>query len=107
MVMTHAERAERRKQIAEFVEKHNGDVPKAAIKFGVSETTVQTSCLEHGVELQSKVAQRGTTVFMIIAELQRGTPISEAAKLLGVTRQRVGAVRAKCLEHGISLKRRR
>jgi len=104
MVMSHSERAVRRRKIAEYVQQHDGDVPKAAVKFKVSETTVGSACVEYGVETRNRVRQRGTTIYTIIAELQKGGSVADIARKLNVSKQRIGAARKTCLEHGIVLK---
>ena len=106
MTLTHPERRARRKQMAEFVEK-DGSVSAAAKLFSVSSATIRNACLEYGVVPDSQVVQRGTTVFPVIAGLQRGERVADLAEQFKVTKQRVHKIKQLCKEHGIVLKRGR
>jgi uncharacterized protein (DUF433 family) len=102
MALNHKQRCVRRREIAEFV-RQGGGTAAAAKKFGVTIQSVRLACREFGVPI---VARCSSTVYAVIAELQQGGTITIVADKLGITRQRVSFVRKKCLEYGISLKRR-
>jgi transposase len=102
--MNHSERAERRRKIAVYVQQHDGDISKAAVKFKVTESTVKSACLEHGVETRNRVRRQGTTIYTIIADLQKGGTVADIANKLNVSKQRISLARKTCLEHGIVLK---
>lgn len=93
--LSHKERLERRKKIADLV-KGGAPIEYAAKVFGVSTNTVRNSCKNNGVYLPRKAnIHHATKVssFQMLMELLKGKTLQAIADELGVTRQRVGQIR--------------
>lgn len=100
--MTHAERRERRKAIAEFV--RSGKSPHEAARiFGVGRRTVTDACLEHGVT--PLVGHGRPNQLRILSLLFAGSRQSVIARRLSITRQKVGDVATRAAAAGIDIPR--
>ena len=100
VMLTHAERAERRERIAKFCRKHSR--ARAAAQFGVSITLVHSACAEHGVPRSTpEQPLRASTWRIIRLLLKPGTTNVQAAKKAGVTPQRVAQIKTKAERNGV------
>ena len=101
--LTHQERKERRRKIAEFV-RENQDLSAAAEAFGVRPSMVRLSCKEFDVSIPRKnntIASLGS--FQILKALLDGKKPSEIASEHSITRQRVGLVVKSAREAGFAV----
>jgi len=98
MPMTHGERWQRRRKIAEYAKSHSD--AKTSQKFLVTRTTVKAARKEFGVIKQGtqSVSPSG---YAIIADLIRCEPDADVARKLGVTRQFVGQCKNKMKKYGV------
>jgi len=98
--MTHAERCERRRQIAETV-RGGASLKEACKKHGVTATLVYASCAEHDVDLKLRASPR---VLKVIAALQDpGRSLAEIARSFGISPQRVSQIYEEAVTCGIRL----
>ena len=100
--LTHAERADRRRAIANEAKR---GVPVSAIasKYGVSVSTIHGDCVEHDVHpppMHLNVS-RASKSLLIVAELLRGKSPAEIAEQFGTSRQRVHQVKNDAESAGV------
>jgi hypothetical protein len=115
-VIDHKTRRERRRKIAEFVAARNSSaesLPAAVEKFGVTEYTVRASCREHGVEPPARRERRkrpvvlGNPTYDVIAALcNTADTYAVIGERLGVSKQWIAVVYAKCKAAGVPVKNR-
>ncbi len=97
--MTHTERAERRKAIAEHAAKHG--VASAAKKFRVCSGTISESLKAHGVAaLDVAVRRNKPESFQILMDLLLGEVPAEIADKYKISRQRVDQIKTKAKAAG-------
>jgi len=94
--MTHEQRRNRRKQIAEYARTHTDAV--TARRFGVTATTARQSRRENGVVKAHGVP---TSTYRIIAALIRSEKQADIARRECCSRQFVNQVKAKMEKNGI------
>lgn len=98
MSLSHEERKERRKLIAECVAKHG--MFKAMEEFKVSRNTVESSCAEYGVKINEIINHKQRKQMReTAANMCRSMTIEEVAKELKVSEANV---RMACHEFGVS-----
>ena len=92
--LTHAERAERRRRIAEHVRDNGCSISEAARHFGVSVNMVRDSCHEHGVAFtDGRSAQPlGVSTYRIILALLKGEEQASVSRRMRVSPQRVSEI---------------
>lgn len=100
--MTHKERFERRRQIAEYARDHGKS--KAASHFKVSLGTVVAACREHEIKPQEKGKASRTNTFMVLKRLMDGASLTEIGQEMGVSRQYVLIVKRRAESVGIIFK---
>lgn len=98
MTITHKQRAERRRKIAEYAKTHTYEATKQ--KFKVSKHTVYDSCRMLGVVKPDGRANAPST-YKVVAAMILGEKQVEVARRLGVSRQFVNQCRKKMVEHGV------
>ena len=102
--MTHRERAERRRAIAEYVRQTKCTGKEAAKAFGVTHQTVYIACREHGAQTKRPQLPKEAAALrrQKIAEHIRANncTVAEAAKAFGVSYY---AAYVACHEHGVKL----
>lgn len=99
MTLSHEERAERRKQIAEFCK--NNSVADAAKRFGLTSGTIRSACIEHGVQPIRDPSSTGTVQTMrILKRLLDGETQVKLAGEYRVSRQRVQQIQKTAEEAG-------
>ena len=96
MVLSHPERLERRKQIAEYADRCGAK--KAAGRYGVSMATVYNSMVEHGVKSEGAPA-----TLMVCGMIQRGLTNKEIARTMDCSPQRIATVRSNARKVGLDL----
>lgn len=97
--MTHAERRERRKQMAAKV-REGAEPETVAREFRVTLDLVERACKEFKVRLLKR--KTGLRTFRIIALLLQGLSVKTVAEQIGVTYQWVKEVRSDASEAGIT-----
>jgi transposase-like protein len=100
--MTHDERRERRRQIAEAI-RSGSTVAAAMARFGVVRTWVHESCREHGVavaENEARAAGRAARRAAIVAAIRSGDAAKRVARRFGLSASRVSKI---CREEGVPL----
>lgn len=110
--MTHKERWERRRLIAEAIK--GGKAPaEAGHIFGVSETTAMAAAREHGVAKptgrpRGAISGLSVRTWDVIGALRAkpNRPTSYFSKRFKVTRQRIHQIRQDCIKHGLLEPRR-
>ncbi len=95
--MTHTERRDRRRQIAEAV-LCGMEIGKVARDFGIAMAGVYAACREHDVQCALPSTRRRNA---ILAALRDGYSPRDGALMRGVT---VGAVRVLANRHGLRLR---
>lgn len=105
--LTHAERAARRKRIAEFCRSHS--VHAAALEFGVTPSLIRAACAEAGVPCtrDADVKGAGRTIDVVAALLNSTVSYATIAERHRLTRQSVHGIAARCVEAGIKIRPRR
>lgn len=103
--MTHAERRERREQIAAAVAAGE-DLPAITKRFGVCQHTLRWACLEAGVRYPLRVSWKRNAKrhpFDVLAEIKAGKGDADGviAKRCGLTRGRVQQLRAHARRVGL------
>lgn len=98
--LTHEQRRDRRKEIAEYSETHT--VRQAATKFGVTTATVRQSRMEHSLPIKVD----GDSVvpvssYRILAEIIRGRTDKAIAKSHDVSKQFVSQIRLRAGKAGV------
>ena len=98
--LTHAERAQRRRRIAERVRENGCSIDEAAQAFGVSRSMVRDSCHEHGVAFtDGRSAQPlGVSTYRIILALLKGEEQASVSRRMRVSHQRVSEIAASVRE---------
>lgn len=98
--LTQEERADRRKEMADYV-KEGHTAYEAAQEFGVTADTVREACRTFGIEIPHTI---GATTYEIIAALvlEKGT-LKYFARRFNLTHQRISAIKKACIEAGIPL----
>ena len=102
--ISHAERRERRRQIADHVRKHR-DIGLSAREFEVSESTVRKVCIEFGIDTP-KQGNRGRemsgSTYEILADLiNTDKSMKQIAKERELSVQRVSEIASKARQAGI------
>jgi hypothetical protein len=115
--MSHEQRIERRKKIADDFRKllEKGiDIKecyaRTARKYGITTTTVKQACIEHQIKIPrmnnlepgSKTKPSSQTL-MIIADLIRGKKMSDIARDRNLTRQRIFLIKGEAERAGVIL----
>lgn len=103
MTLSHVERAERRRRIADYCRTHTW--PEAAQEFGVSHNTAREACKVHGVEpvrMPHMEPVRPATM-SILAALQNepGRSLADVASAHGISRQRVQEILRRARDAGM------
>jgi len=94
--MTHKQRRKRRERIARAVKR--GTPPaKVAQQHGVTVTTVDNACREHGVGVMTRQERRKRRE-KIARDVQRGTAVALVAERHGVS---FASVHIACRKHGV------
>jgi transposase len=103
MGMTHAEKRERRRKVAEFAVEHGAG--EAAQKYKVSIGTVQHAARENGVRIsQRRDSCRGSLKsFRMLRLMLDGKSMADIAEEFCVSRQRVHQVKKDAIEAGFEL----
>ena len=96
--MDHKARAQRRKEIAEFIQKTN-DIHKAATEFGVSVNTVYMACKENGIAPRKH--QRIRQLEIVASLMKDGARQIDIAEQHGVSKQYINQVYKECKRLGI------
>lgn len=109
MTLTHPQRRARRTEIAHLVA---GGLPvaEAAQQFGVTITTVQNACSEHGVRIRSGRPRRksGARTFDLLADLlSTDDSLRVIAERRRVSKQWVSDILARARAAGIHMPHRR
>ena len=99
--MTHEERFDRRREIAEFC-RLGGSPREACDRFQVCPATVKNACVQAGVQLNTPGGTVGASTLRIVRLLLDGHPPKAICIELGITRQRVSAVKEKAIEAGFT-----
>lgn len=99
--MTHEERAERRRQIAECVKQ--GENPSTvASEFGVTIETVKNACYEYTVQFPKITKNSLSSSLEIIAQLMKGDINQNVlAERFKVSKQRISQIRQEAIKAGI------
>lgn len=106
-ILTHEDRAERRKKIAlYFKQKKGNDVYLAATLFGVTVETVRSACKEHGVDPPIRSSEQyqlpNESTFRIIGLLATTKKsLSQIAQEVGVSTGRVFNILGRCKAGGV------
>jgi CO dehydrogenase/acetyl-CoA synthase alpha subunit len=102
---THMERAERRKDIAEYVKNKQGTIEQAARAFKVTVTTVRQCCTIFGVPtgLSPKNVPHEKTYDVISYLLHNRCTCAQAAEEFGISKQRISAIRDMMRKAGIPI----
>ena len=103
VIMSRAERAERRARIAEFC--RDATVAEAAKRFKVSRFAVYRSCAEHGVELR-RDPDAATVVDAVALVVRTRRSWSAIAEATGITRATVRTIADRCAEAGFKVPER-
>lgn len=98
---SHAHRALRRREIAQWVVAHSATMKEAASEFGVSTTTVSAACRELGVPPKRPPQVKGSSQMKALALLIEGYSQTDAAERLGVSRQFVADCALKARSSGV------
>lgn len=105
MMLSHAQRRERRKQIAEYCRTHTA--AQASVQFRCSTQPVYDSCKEHGVVPRLAEGHGDSTRFstlkMLAALFDTGQTYEQIAERFNATLQRVGKLYNDCRRAGIPL----
>lgn len=101
--LTHEQRTDRRKKIADWIQETASSIQIAAIRFRVSYEFVRGACMEHGVTIPRNAGTLGhKNTLSVIADLCNTTDTQMSiAKRSGITRQRVSYIYKLCLKAGI------
>lgn len=108
MILTHVERAERRKAIAEYAVQY-GEAATAK-KFDVTCWTVRKAAFENGHQLPDRrhgKRERSTSSFGILFALLQGEALVDIAERFGVSKQRVHQIKVLGVAAGFVIKKRR
>ena len=97
-MLTHKERLQRRKEIAEAIKREKLSIGEVANRFQVSFQTVRQSCIEFGVQLPNKRRERRKEISQAIR--QENLSIGQAANKFQVS---VHTVYKVCIEFGVQL----
>lgn len=102
--MTHAERRERRKQIAETIKSEMLTLSTAAKRFKVCLRLCEMACIEHGVKPFREPPNRvSANSFSILKRLLDGARQVDLARELNITKQRVGQIATNAKRAGFKL----
>ena len=100
--MTHKERKQRRRQIAEAI--RNGDsVKQVCHDFSVTWNTVNNSCIEYGVVFpHGRTWETAVSSFGILKALLSGLSDAETAAEFNVSRLRIHQIRHLAISAGFA-----
>ena len=98
-MLTHKERLQRRKEIAQSIECENLSVAAAAAKFEVGVQTVRGACIEFDVPPQ--MCELKFSSYHAIALRQKGTTYEQIAKQLNVSHQRIQKIVSSAKSAGV------
>lgn len=102
MISSQADRAVRRRQIADYAADH--DVAETMLHFGISETLVRISCREWNIVPRTGIKNNGGSRLLdILKQLLDGKSQAVIAEELHLSRQRVHAVAVAAKAAGIVL----
>lgn len=105
--LTHPERTQRRRDIANFV-RRGGTIEASALKWGVTVVMAKASCQEHGVPFEKFAHSKKTDRLLgIVAALIAG--YDTQARIGGnfdVDREYVGQVLRRCVKMTIPIHKR-
>ena len=100
--LSHAERRERRREIAEFMKEHK-DTQKAVAHFGCTLSLVSRACKEFGVDVPKTASVATVGSFVILKRLLDGAKQIEVAGERGISRERVRQVANNAREAGFAV----
>ena len=105
--LTHKDRRNRRKRIADVVGRGKISVPAAAKRYGVTPQMVRLACLEHGKPVRtSRTPPLGRSAYAVLADLITTTlRPAQIAENRGLTIQYVDNVQKRAKKAGIPLKK--
>ena len=100
--MNHVRRKERRKDISEYASEHS--LFETARIFGVSSSTVQKSCREHGINpRRERTWQPLLSKFGILWDLLQGMNAIDVSNKYNCTRQYVSLIRIEAKKVGFEV----
>ena len=100
--LSHAERRERRREIAEFMREHH-DTQKTIVHFGCTHSLVARSCKEYGVDMPRSGSVAGASSFVVLKRLLEGAKQIEVAREHNVSRERVRKIASNAREAGFAV----
>lgn len=104
--MTHEQRRERRKRIADAV-RAGKTSDEIARQFGTGRETLRRACEENDVPVPCEAPREPhPSGYRIIAALFGDETYTEIAARFGVSEQRVGQIAKKCRDAGVPLPER-
>lgn len=102
-MLTHKQRRNRRKEIAQAVKRGKLSISQVTNKFQVTAETVRIACIEFGVSPPSQMNNRiKFTSFQVIALKQKGLSYCQIAKRINVSHQRVHQIVSSARNAGVS-----
>jgi hypothetical protein len=103
-MMDHAERRERRRQIANYAKEHG--LSSASREFGVSVATTRLACLEYDVipyRAPHDAYTRRFSSYGVIADLLNGMSLGDIANRYHVSEERIVQIKMNCIKAGIKI----
>lgn len=102
--MTHKERKERRRVIAEYVRTHPDERLKSvAFKFAVNLRTVYNACKENNVSVERRFKTKHRTIKIVADLINTQDPNVQIAARYDTIVQTVSEIKSACLQAGIKL----
>lgn len=98
--MTQQERADRRKEMADYV-REGHTLYETAREFGVTAETVRDACRTHDVDIPHNL-EPSTYEIIAALVLEKGS-LKYFARRFNVSHQRISAIKKQCIEAGIPL----